>query len=363
MEVAINSIMELTENSKQRELVAGFFLKDVVGFIEGIKQVYKKYKMRPKYLQRQINERCDHVVFKGRELEKKIERKGLKTRLLIKEIKRKFREVIKEVTKHSCIMKWASEKPRGYPGDFKMLEMMYDNRILSKGIGQYLDNYLLSVDSVVSVRHRRDKMVEIMRDFVNKTKKPRIEMLDIGCGGARILRTYFEKGFHKEYSGMLNCTNVDQDDLALDYARRYLGKYRNRKVRFGFKKESIRNISNKKEHFASVFGKKDLIYNIGVADYLPSNILIEFIIFCMGILNPGGKFVVSYKDFDIWNFVSPDWFCNWVFVHRNLHDILCLLRDNNIDVDRKYKLELQWIKTEDIFYLILTKKVKAHKLL
>ena len=73
--------------------------------------------------------------------------------------------------------------PRGYPGDYKIIEGLYKNIEMSRGIGRYLDRYFLSIITLaVAVKGRKDTLSKLLEADLRERKEPKI--LDIACGPA-----------------------------------------------------------------------------------------------------------------------------------------------------------------------------------
>ena len=70
--------------------------------------------------------------------------------------------------------------------------------------------------------------------------------------------------------------------------------------------------------YAKRFGSQNLIYSIGLADYLPDRVLKKLIRFCFDLLSQKGKliFAFKYKERDPFAPLPPDWFCDWKYYPR-----------------------------------------------
>jgi cyclopropane fatty-acyl-phospholipid synthase-like methyltransferase len=76
-----------------------------------------------------------------------------------------------------------------------------------------------------------------------------------------------------------------------------------------------------KRFFKDWNGQKfDLIYNIGLADYLPDRVLKSFMQEAINALNDNGKFVLAHKDYLKFPHVYTSWIYDWNFIHRSLSD-------------------------------------------
>ena len=74
-------------------------------------------------------------------------------------------------------MKRAFEKPRGYSGDYLVLEAIYNKHPLSKGLGEYYDRDFLNNPYAVALRSRKDRLRKMLHEFIlSNLKKPSIKI-------------------------------------------------------------------------------------------------------------------------------------------------------------------------------------------
>ena len=81
------------------------------------------------------------------------------------------------------IFRRAFEKPRGYPGDYQIIEAAYNNVPLSGGLGRHLDRYCLDLPYTVAIRNRKDYMRDILFSFVNTSRQGALRILNLASGG------------------------------------------------------------------------------------------------------------------------------------------------------------------------------------
>jgi hypothetical protein len=99
---------------------------------------------------------------------------------------------------------------------------------------------------------------------------------------------------------------------------------------------------------------QDLVYTIGLADYIPDQALRDLIAFLFSVVKPGGKLVFAHKDSKNYSPLAPDWWCDWTFHLRDMQETINLvetsgIRDFNLSVVRE-------TDTNIIFFIILEKK-------
>ena len=137
----IKDTLSLTEKLEVRDKISEFFLRDLKSFLDAADEISKEVRKKnsdKSVLMKRFKNINDVIVLKGYELEKSIQNKRV-----IKAIKESFRLLVSTLAYKSLIVKRAFEKPRGYPGDYGMIENVYNNRPYSEGVGELYDKYFL----------------------------------------------------------------------------------------------------------------------------------------------------------------------------------------------------------------------------
>ena len=101
----------------------------------------------------------------------------------VREKQVEFRQRTNEHFSKSFLMNRARTWPRGYPGDYEIIESAYNNRPLSEGVGQLLDRYFLATTLAQGIQNRRQKMREMLAGEL--LARPGAQVLNIGCGPCR----------------------------------------------------------------------------------------------------------------------------------------------------------------------------------
>jgi hypothetical protein len=82
----------------------------------------------------------------------------------------------------------AYQKPRGYPGDFEMMEMLYcDNKNCGTRFGRLLQTYFMQGPGPRSVRSKYAYMLQYLKDFIEQYCKMdygSLRILSLACGPA-----------------------------------------------------------------------------------------------------------------------------------------------------------------------------------
>ncbi len=326
-----------------RSKISDFFKKDVVAYLEFLSYFETKIKEDKNDLdesQKIINNATYQIAKKGYELENLIKHKPL-----VEEIKDIFRKLIIRWMGKSIIVKHALEKPRGYSGDYKALEYIYENKPVSAGIGYYFDRGFLECELCAAVRNRKDKMAELIKQFVVESDASEINILNLACGSCREIEKFAQS---VSLNDPLNFVCVDHDQMSLDYAQNNLKNIN--KIRASFVKEDI--ISAVRSGASELFNGKNLIYSIGLIDYLPDRVLKKLIWLCYDGLETGGRLVVSHKDRDKYIPMREDWLTDWKFVPRNEEKLLAIIADAGIS---RANIKVVREHSQIILFLIISK--------
>jgi extracellular factor (EF) 3-hydroxypalmitic acid methyl ester biosynthesis protein len=267
------------------------------------------------FVQKECNKTMDSLIDAGDRLEN-----SLSSPYLSGEIKNRVRQLLGHFLYQSMVCKRGFEKPHGYPGDFKMLEGVYNNIELSGGIGKYIDRYGLNVPYAGAIRHRKDKMRDILYDYINASREQSLHIINLASGACRDIREMFRRPI--TYPGTVTLTCIDQDPIALDYSRQTLSEISTGNIQVELVQGNILRLE------ALDIGPDssvDMIYSIGIADYLQDRMLKKIFSDSYAKLKTGGRLVVAYKDRESHRPVELNWCCDWYFIPRNEEELIALI--------------------------------------
>lgn len=241
--------------------------------------------------------------------------------LFVKKFKVLFREIIKKYVSKSCFLRHGLLKPAGYPGDFFIMEAMYDNVARSHGIGRLFDEYFLRNPYVRAVRARKNTMRSFLRSFLYNNLRANVKILNLACGACREIRELFT-----ENAPRINGVEfffVDQDVQSLNYAKQKLSRLVDISA-FHFVHSDVIDFLKHRTKKTSFLKYFDLIYSIGLADYLPDSILGLMLKYSCLRLKSGGIFLVAFKNTKVFTSTVSDWGADWNFIARSPADIKSL---------------------------------------
>lgn len=340
-----NSMIEGLKDKKMKKTIAAFWHNDFKDYLTRLNSIAEKIdsgNAPGKYL-KQLLLLNEKIISKAGSLENKI-----KNYTILEKIKRNFRGACSPIIYRSIILKRAYEKPCGYPGDWKMLEMIYDNVPVSSGIGSLIDRYFLLNPYTKAVRNRKDKIKNILTEYIRGLTEREANILNIACGSCREIREIIKAEPQIFRNKHIVLSLVDQDKRALKFSREEIAKL---KIKT-FPHNILQYFINEQKYKKSL-GKQNLVYSIGLADYLPDGLLKKMINFLFSLLKEGGRLIIAHKDIDEYKPVSPDWWCNWKFFPRNEQKFIELIKGSNIS---NYKISICREKSRVIFFATIRKR-------
>lgn len=307
----------------------------------------KKVKEISKYsleMQNKLNDESLRFLMNAYLLESTIDKKELN------EIRKEFRNRVANFIFQSSMIKRYFEKPLGYPGDFQMFELLYDNVPISNGIGKYFDNFIIKYSLAQAVINRKNFIKKIILETITKfkTENKNIKISNFGCGGCREVRELLNENL------LLNKVSfnfIDQEEKGLSLAKRKL--INTKDMQFNFIKENVLNmVGFGPSSDKYILKEQDLVYSLGLIDYFLDNVLEKFIKKVYVSLKNGGRFIIascSSRRSQLYLFLT--WYSDWFFYTRNSKETEQLvkkwLNSNNV--------RIFWEKSNNIFFIDIRK--------
>jgi len=274
-------------------------------------------------LQAELNESID---LSERRCEQ-FEREHIAEPVAVMEAKKAYRKEIEQWYSQSFFMDRATKKPSGYPGDFKTIEAVYDGICLSDGIGEYLDHNFFSAALAKAIVNRKDWMANwLLSRLGGRTGD--LRMLNVASGSCR---EWFEVMQKKPRLEGVELTCLDQDGDSLSYSKERMESFSSGLKITPVKDNVLKIALAKKERNIEKYGQFDVVYSIGLYDYLPDNVLSRLISSQNALLKDNGRSIFAFKDRERYNPTRYDWTCDWKFVPRNPQGIEKLLREAGAD--------------------------------
>lgn len=244
---------------------------------------------------------------------KEFEEKAGYNRDELKKIISRFHRDTNQILLKSYCIKRTRIWPQGYQGDYKTLETIYRNSPSSDGLGYYLDLLALDTPLAHAVRNRIKRLEDILREEIKKRFAPRV--LNVACGSCRELIGISNE--IKDNEARIICIDNDNDALNFAEARlRSIGIDNHMDFR---RYNALRMFDD--ETNLMEFDRQDIIYSVGLFDYLPDEFLIKLLSALYNLLDTTGVLIAAFKDANRYRSQEYHWILNWdSFLQRNERD-------------------------------------------
>jgi hypothetical protein len=240
-------------------------------------------------------------------------------------------ESIKPWTSQSWFMNQAINRPRGYPGDFEILEGFYDNQVKSKkGIGSAFDEWILQTPLVQSVRGRKEKCKEILEELVVDSSNQHLRLMKVSSGPCRELQ---ESKILRDRQGLF-FYGIDRDDVAVSYANNALLQAGYDQNSILFEKKIACRVRSK--NYLSQ-GNFDIAYCTGLYDFLPDKALVSLFSGVSNLLAEDGMHLIVLKDGSKYDITSCEWVVSWSFFERTEQKCRNLIDQAGLKVEKMWR--------------------------
>jgi extracellular factor (EF) 3-hydroxypalmitic acid methyl ester biosynthesis protein len=236
---------------------------------------------------------------------------------LLTETKARFREAIWPWFQKSWFMHRATTKPRGYPGDFETLTAIYDGQVKSTGFGGYLDRYFLDRKLAQAVWGRLQSAKQFLCELTEQ--RPGLSILNVACGPGR---EYDDEFFRRCPAAEIIAVDTDGDALATTQAR--FKDIDNEAITVKCVKHSALKMTSVKKNL-ELFQRPDMIYSVGLCDYIPDAYLVKILRGWRESIADGGIVYVAFKDVREYRPAVYQWLVDWNFYERTEQECLDLM--------------------------------------
>jgi extracellular factor (EF) 3-hydroxypalmitic acid methyl ester biosynthesis protein len=239
-------------------------------------------------------------------------------------------------------------KPKGYAGDFLMMEHIYANTPKGEGrLGELIDTFCLERPGSLAIHGRRklikNELTRMSNDLHKQGKITRI--MNLACGPNRELFDFIAECDHSESVEAL-CVDIDAE--ALQYTNQYVNIFPHmasiRLMSENVIKWSLGRASHKIEPM-------DIIYSAGLCDYLDTRLFRALVTQCYKHLKPGGSLLLgnftAYPDS-----LFLDKILKWELIYRDADELKELFKptpfgENVVILAEKENVNLFALATKD----------------
>lgn len=208
-------------------------------------------------------------------------------------------------------------KPKGYAGDFLMMEHIYKNEPKGEGkLGEIIDAFCLQRPGSLAIHGRRkllkNELTRISNDLAARGKTTRI--MNLACGPNRELFDFLADCDHTETVEAL-CVDIDTE--ALQYTNQYVNIFPHRaSIRLMSENIIKWSLGRVRHHIEPL----DIIYSAGLCDYLEPKLFRALVTQCFNHLKPGGTLLLgnftAYPDS-----LFLDKLLKWELIYRSADEL------------------------------------------
>jgi hypothetical protein len=209
-------------------------------------------------------------------------------------------------------------KPKGYAGDFLMIEMIYKNAPQGDGkLGTLIDDWLLNSTAARAVRGRRRLLSEQLELLSRQRYKEGqfLRIMNLACGSCRELFDFI-KDF--ELARAIDATCIDIDSQALQYTHQNVNTFPH-KASIRLMQENLLKWSVGRARQS--FELQDIMYSSGLMDYLDRRLFVALITQCFHQLKSGGALIIGNFGPDNPDRNCMDHILQWRLIHRSPEDL------------------------------------------
>lgn len=232
-----------------------------------------------------------------------------------------FRDRLGRFIFQSPFTKRSFEKPRGYAGDFEMMNQVYRNDGFAGSLfGSCMERAVNLHEEPQAVRNRAKYLAEKIISKVHTTgAHEEIKVLSVASGPAQEVK-YAIEALSQEQLNKVSFNLLDQDEDALKYAQRNIRSHAmslGKRVHVNLIRKSIKQV------LVEGLGEKgfSLIYSAGLFDYFTDPVATRAARTLANGLTPDGKLVIGN-----FNITTPNWFgmlslFDWQLILRSEQDL------------------------------------------
>ncbi len=207
-------------------------------------------------------------------------------------------------------------KPCGYAGDFLTMELIYQNQPSGFGrLGAVLDQCFLNLPAAQAVRNRRGLLVEEIAGVIEQQQGAVAYITSLACGPAAELFDIFQR---LADPAQLSASLIDFDWQALAFVA---DKRDKAKLRHHMHLINANLIYLALGRQKIALNNQDLVYSVGLIDYLNDNLVIKLINYIYDLLKVGGKVILGNFHPCNPDKVMMDYVLDWKLIHRTEEDL------------------------------------------
>lgn len=223
----------------------------------------------------------------------------------------------------SVLLDRSYTKPRGYAGDYYTIEMIYEDVEKGDGrLGPLVDRWMRQIPATRAVKNRRPFVSSAIRQAASAWRGDGpAPITSLASGPARELFDIFAAKDSPEIHA--TCIDIDNEALAfVAEASRKAGI----ESRLTLSQENVIRLSRGRGKTA--LGPQQMIYSIGLIDYLQDPFVVKLLDWVHDHLVPGGTVMVGNFDTSNPDKAFMDHILEWQLIHRSPADMQRLFAES-----------------------------------
>ena len=215
-------------------------------------------------------------------------------------------------------------KPRGYAGDFKSIDWIYENEAGGTGrLGPILDRCFLERHAAAAVRNRRGLLCRQIRKHANQHPERPTRITSMACGPAREIFDVIEE---LSDPTRIQATLIDTDIQALEQVRDEI-KQRGLEQHVQAHHGNLIYLSMGRQKIE--LPPQDLMYSVGLIDYFNDKLVTRLMNWGHSCLTPGGEMILGNFHPKNPDKAMMDFVLDWRLIHRSEEDMNRLYAGSN----------------------------------
>jgi extracellular factor (EF) 3-hydroxypalmitic acid methyl ester biosynthesis protein len=239
-----------------------------------------------------------------------------------------FRKQMWDVILASEFLARTNLKPRGYAGDSLMMRMLYERGFRGGGLfAKFMHRHPIDTAAAQAVRNRRALIAGVITQArLRREPQGKTRVLSVACGPACELHEAVKT---RDDVAELQFVLLDQDSAALDDARDTLNELEDRlgeALDVTLVRDSVRTLLRNLD-LTQRWGRFDLIYSMGLFDYLTPPVAQAVLRRLYELLVPGGELLIGNFHPQNPSRLYMEYWMDWSIYYRDQREFLELVRE------------------------------------
>ncbi len=247
-----------------------------------------------------------------------------------------FRTSLKELLFSAPFSARAYFKPRGYAGDYEMMNQLYRQDIAGPDLfARCLHYYFVKAPSAQAVRNRASYMLGKIKKLIAANPGKKLRILSVASGPAWEIQSWY-KEFGNELSDQVEFCLLDQDEHSLKHAQKQINiiaRSQNFRPNVNLFSKDIRILINE----GLKLGEFDMIYSAGLFDYLSAPVARITGKRLIKSLKPGCDLIIGNFNFNNPNLPVMNLVFDWQLIYRSDEEMMNIFKGigSNIEIERE----------------------------